>query len=69
MNVSTHQQSGNPTGSRIRRLAIHTEGELARNIAEVCLPSLALILDRFCTGFQIRDLIILQYGKVAAGEN
>lgn len=34
---STYQQSGNPTGSGIRRLAIHTdECELTRNIAEEC---------------------------------
>lgn len=39
MNVSTHQQSGNPTGSRIRRLVICTECEFVRNIAEVCLLS------------------------------
>lgn len=67
MNVSTYQQSGNPTGSGIRRLAIHTQCELTRNIAEVSVLCLALILGRFCTGFQIRDLI-LQDGKVAAGE-
>lgn len=63
---STYQQSGNPTGSGIRRLAIHTdECELTRNIAEESVLSLAVNLDRFCTGIQIRDLI-LQDGKVAA---
>lgn len=65
---STYQQSGNPTGSGIRRLAIHTdECEPTRNIAEVSVLSLAVILDRFCTSIQIRYLI-LQDGRVAAGE-
>lgn len=65
---STYQQSGNPTGSGIRRLAIHTdECELTRNIAEESVLSLAVNLDRFCTGIQIRDLI-LPDGKVAAGD-
>lgn len=48
---STYQQSGNPTGSGIRRLAIHTdECELTRNIAEESVLSLAVNLGRFCTG-------------------
>lgn len=65
---STYQQSGNSTGSGIRRLAIHIdECELTGNLAEESVLSLAVNLDRFCTCIQIRDLI-LQDGEAAAGD-
>lgn len=65
---STYQQSGNPTGSGIRRLAARTdERELKGNIAEESVLSLAVNLGRF-TGDYIRDLILLD-GKMAGRES